>query len=172
MPDAIIDDAIAEASSLVDGYVGGPYASNDFVPGLIQYWTRDVAAYLATLTWRKSKDLTPEDPVVLRYNTVTTMLTDVMNGSLVISSPGNGLNGGTVIDGPPDIAATVVNPFPPTLSPFPMFVEVDYDLYGQGTRMNWAGGRWSYNWAGVPVKPDIPDNGVRVATMDPGPPGG
>jgi phage gp36-like protein len=176
MPDTIIEDAINEAGSVIDSYVGGPYADTDFVPGVITYWCRDMAAYLSTLTWRKSKDLTAQDPVVLRQAYVTQMLQDIRDDKLAIPSPGNGLGSGN--GGPPQtgMVATVVNPFPPTSSPFPLFVEQDYDLYGRGIRLN-RGGRFVTYWGGIPKDEQFPDAvpsdaGTRTTYQDPGPPGG
>lgn len=171
MSDTIIEDAIAEAGAVIDSYVGGPYGSNDYVPGVIQYWCRDVGAYLATLTWRKSKDLTSQDPVVLRYLMTLQLLQDVRDDLLVIASPGNGLGPDGGDAGPPDIDPTVVNSFPPA-SQVPLFVEWDYDLYGAGTRMNARSGRPFPYWGGKSRSDAPADTGKAFAVLDPGPPGG
>lgn len=48
----------------------------------IRWWTRSIAAYYATLTFRKSKDIAEDDPVRLRYQAVMAHLRDVRDGRL------------------------------------------------------------------------------------------
>jgi phage gp36-like protein len=89
LDDPSIIDAINEASSVVDSYVSGPYDTSigDVIPTVISFWTRDIAAYYATLTWRKSKDLTPQDPVTLRYQAALAGLEGIAAGTVSIPMP-------------------------------------------------------------------------------------
>jgi phage gp36-like protein len=96
MDDGTITDAIAEASTIVDTYIMGPYAPTDTVPGVVTYWTRDVAAFLATCTWRKSKDLAAFDPVYLRYQQALGRLAGIPLGLTALppgQSPTTSFNG-------------------------------------------------------------------------------
>lgn len=94
LPDWQIEDAIGEAEGWVNTYLmtrytiptvevtenppeddpdAGPITYN-IAPSPVRGWTRDIAAFLATLTFRKSKDLTEDDPVRLRYMMVLSAL--------------------------------------------------------------------------------------------------
>lgn len=95
LPDWQIEDALLEAEGVVNAYVLARYSiptgeveetnPSDpletwvwvVAPSPVRGWTRDIAAYLATLTFRKHKDLTKDDPVRLRYLMVLQMLEDV-----------------------------------------------------------------------------------------------
>lgn len=88
LSDSQIQDAIKEADGDIDTYVLSSYgipmdADNpDVAIYPVRAWSRDIAAYLATLTFRKSKDLQPDDPVRLRYLRVMDILEQIANGSL------------------------------------------------------------------------------------------
>lgn len=84
LADPQLKDAISEAAARVDAYVGGSYTDP---PDVIQFWTRDIAAYLATLTWRESKDLSENDPVRLRFIQTISMLASVAKGQLKVPLP-------------------------------------------------------------------------------------
>jgi phage gp36-like protein len=87
--DDAIQDAVSEASAIVDSYLDGPYdPTTDTIPTVIKYWTRDIAAYYATLTWRKSLGPGANDPIVLRYDQVLGLLKSVVAGQLPIAMPG------------------------------------------------------------------------------------
>lgn len=118
MDDVTIQDAIAESSAVLDGYIGGPYASTDVVPPVITFWCRDIAAFLATCTWRKSKDFAAMDPVLLRYQWAMGQLTGIATGAIVV--PGDGPSTGNGGSG-----ATVVNQ-----NSFTLFHAWDFDLLG------------------------------------------
>ena len=95
LPDWQIEDAILEAEGVINTYVLARYTiptgevteSNQGTPPILSQvvvapqpvrgWTRDVAAFLATLTFRKHKDLPEDDPVRLRYAMVLKMLEDI-----------------------------------------------------------------------------------------------
>lgn len=80
LEDAQIIDAIVEADSriktyLPDGYTvtevtiqqGDPPAAFIVAPDTIRFWSRDIAAYLATLTYKRHQNVPEDDPVRLRY---------------------------------------------------------------------------------------------------------
>jgi len=95
LPDWQIDDAIEEAEGIVDSYVSMRYTipvseieeTNPEDPGETWIWmvapvpirglTRDVAAYLSALTYRRSKDMEEDDPIRLRYAVALSLLTAI-----------------------------------------------------------------------------------------------
>jgi phage gp36-like protein len=122
VPDAAIQDAIDEAMAIVDAFVGGPYESTDFIPGIVLYWTRDIAAYYATLTWRKSKAPSADNPVVTRYQHAIEMLQSIAEGGLDIPSPADIPDQGTVVN-PADALVASQNGT--------LFNPADFDLTGR-----------------------------------------
>lgn len=50
-------------------------------PLLVKSITEDIAAYLATLTYRQGRDLGRDDPVALRYDRARQLLTKISNGN-------------------------------------------------------------------------------------------
>jgi hypothetical protein len=91
--DAQIEDAIKEADGNIDTYIyskfGIPQDPGD--PNVAVYpvraWSRDIAAYLVTLTFRKSKDLEPDDPIRLRFLWVMGILEKIADGTLTPNLP-------------------------------------------------------------------------------------
>lgn len=88
LPNLQIDLAIQEADSIIDTYLGVP--SSHSVPRdpdddtvavtPVRYWSRNIAAYLATLTFRKGKDLGRDDPVRLRHDDTIALLAMIRDG--------------------------------------------------------------------------------------------
>lgn len=102
LTDAQLDDAIGEADSTIDAYIGGYYAVpvaevSSAVPHPIDFWSRNLAAYFATLAWRGSMDFTDTDPVARRYKETMDALTAVMNGKLRLQLPEN-VSGNSAIE--------------------------------------------------------------------------
>lgn len=94
LTDAQLADAIGEADATIDAYIGGYYAVpvaavNSATPHPIDYWSRNLAAYFATLAWRGSQDFTETDPIARRYKETMDALTAVMNGKLRLQLPEN-----------------------------------------------------------------------------------
>lgn len=95
LTDAQLTDAIAEADALIDGYIGGYYAvpvANDSggnVPHPLDFWSRNIAAYNATLAWRGSLDFADQDPVARRFKDTLDALTAVSKGQLRLQIPDN-----------------------------------------------------------------------------------
>lgn len=56
----------------------------DLAPLIVRGWTRNIAAYLATLTFKRNQDVPENDPVRLRYNMTMESLRAVLGGSLDI----------------------------------------------------------------------------------------
>src|SRR3954463_10997354 len=67
LTDEQLSDAIAEAQSEVDARLAQAPFADGSVPGVVSSITRDVAAYLATLTHRRGNPLPSDHPVALRY---------------------------------------------------------------------------------------------------------
>lgn len=107
LPDWQIDDAIVEAEGVINAYLATRYAitpaeveepnpadpSEVWVtmaaPTPLRGWTRDIAAYLATLTFRRNKDLPEDDPVRLRFSMVMGYLTAIRDRGMNIPLPDN-----------------------------------------------------------------------------------
>lgn len=120
LTDDALDDAIAEATSRVNTRLAGRYdVPFDPVPVMVGFITRDIAMWLAYLTFREVRDLNTElDPVHLRYKAAEALLIDLQNGKTTLpdvpdADPGEG---GT--------AVIVIND-PST----DMFTECDFQLY-------------------------------------------
>ncbi|MGE5612683.1 MAG: phage protein Gp36 family protein [Bacillota bacterium] len=95
-----LQDAIAEADAVIDGYIGRFYAvpvqqipdpatqppgsGALIVPHPLDYWSRNIAAYNATLVYRGSLDFTDNDPVARRYKDTLFALQQVAAGKMQI----------------------------------------------------------------------------------------
>lgn len=78
---AQLSDAIVEATSEVDARLApAPFA--DPVPAIVAAITRDIAAYLATLTHRRGNPLPQGHPVLLRYQRAEQLLGQGAAGNL------------------------------------------------------------------------------------------
>lgn len=101
----VIDYHIGAAQAEVDGRLAGRYlVPFTTVPALVKVLTVDVAAYLATLTYRQSKDLAIDDPVRLRYQRALDMLKELATGTMDLPS-------GQIPDGGPTGIAHTRNPY-------------------------------------------------------------
>lgn len=96
LTDPQLAGSIRDAEDLVNGYTGTEYDDMD-VPPLIQTLTKHVAAYYATLTFRKNVELSQRDPVVLRFNSAVATLQAISQG-LVNAQPYNEDQPGTAPD--------------------------------------------------------------------------
>lgn len=110
LSDQQLSDAISEADSIIDGYIGGHYAVPvaavaGSAPSPLGYWSRTTAAYLATCTYRQSLDFADTDPVARRYNAVMSALKDVSTGKMVLQLPEN------VSENAASGAGTPINPY-------------------------------------------------------------
>lgn len=121
--DNAIKDAIAQAQAVVDGYLGTVYTlpitqvvespTGDLVaPGSIPYWARDIAAWYATLTFKRNQPIGATDPVQLRYNAAIVALTRIQNGQSSIPELDVTIGDG---GGPSTGVAVTVNQYAGTL---------------------------------------------------------
>lgn len=84
--DSALAGAIEDAQNEVDGklaarYSGIPFVAAD-VPPIVKSITMNIAAYLATLTFRRTLDMTDQDPVSLRYARAEANLTAIVKGQM------------------------------------------------------------------------------------------
>lgn len=83
-----IADAIAEADATINLYLSipgehqVPLDVDEIATPPVRYWSRNIAAFLATLTFRKGKDLGENDPVRLRYTDTMTALIAIRDGKM------------------------------------------------------------------------------------------
>lgn len=142
LSNAQLQDAITEADSKIDSYIGGRYTTpviNDAtgvpyvaVPHPLDYWSRNIAAYLATLTNNKSQDLDETDPVIRRYNATVLDMVAVRDGKANLVIPENTTSSSEAS------AGQVINPYAGNL-----FGPCDFDL--RPSSPGWGlypGGNW------------------------------
>lgn len=106
LTDAELLDQIVEAGREIDARLADRYTVPfplDAVPPLVAQLTRDVAAYLATLTHRRFQALDDRHPVVLRYRRAQGILGDLQAGRASLEG------GGPSSVPAADADATVVN---------------------------------------------------------------
>lgn len=103
LSDTQLNDAIAEADAVIDSYIAKYYAvpvaeiitgsdedgTVGAIPHPIDYWSRNIASYNATLVVRKSLDFTDDDPVARRYNATMSALVGVSKGQATLQLPEN-----------------------------------------------------------------------------------
>lgn len=96
LTDTQLSDAIAEADSLIDGYIGAYYAvpvvplqGQTLPPHPIDYFSRNLASYNATLTYREGLDFADTDPVARRYTNTIAVLTKISTGIVRLQLPQN-----------------------------------------------------------------------------------
>lgn len=88
--DPQLQDAISEADARVDSYLAALYVTPvTETSATVKALSRDIAAYLATLTYRKGKDLQDADPVIRRYNDAIGFLKDAAAGRVTLTIPTN-----------------------------------------------------------------------------------
>ena len=114
LTDEQLTEAIGRASSKVSAYAGTTFepdasAPDVVVPDLIASLTVAIATYYATLTYRKSKDLSQWDPVVLGYQDALQTLKDIASGTIQVTPPDPG-------EPSPTGAARVINTLPRTFT--------------------------------------------------------
>lgn len=111
LADGPISAAIAQASNKVSAYAGTVYETDPAtptvtVPDLVVTLTIQLAVYYATLIYRKSKDLTAQDPVALMYADAMRTLMDINSGKISVDPvpPGDPVStGGHVVQTVPRI---------------------------------------------------------------------
>lgn len=65
----------------------------------VRSWTRNIAAYLSALSFRRNKDLSEFDPIYLRYIATMSTLDKVLKGDIDLDLPvvGGGSSDGVVV---------------------------------------------------------------------------
>jgi phage gp36-like protein len=121
LSDSQLTNAIAEATNEIDARVqGAPFTT---IPPVISSIARDIAAYFATLAYRKGNLLPPEHPVALRYAHAQALLTSAARGELDLTQDTEPVAGGDV---------AIVNQYEGSL------FSLDSEGIGEGTRaMPW-----------------------------------
>lgn len=105
LSDRQIADQIREAMAFVDTFLSLRYLIEPFVTtqdplegvgpaqqitvakSPVREWTRSIAAYFTNLTYRRSKDIGEDDPIVLRYNITVRALESVRDGRANLALP-------------------------------------------------------------------------------------
>jgi hypothetical protein len=86
MSDDLLNSACLRASAKISSSIGQIYGTDSSgatipVPEVIQQLTLSVAAYFATLSYRKNKPLDARDPVQLLYNDALLDLASIQKGA-------------------------------------------------------------------------------------------
>lgn len=113
LEDYQLSAAIGRASSKVSAYVGTTYVvdANDpviVVPDLVTDLTVAIGSYYATLTYRKGKDLSQYDPILLGYQDAMATLQDIVAGKIEVAP--------TAPADPTDRPGHVINTVPKTFT--------------------------------------------------------
>jgi len=90
LTDAQLNAAIAQASAKVSAYAGTSFVVDAAdpvvtVPDLVATITIQLATFYATLTYRKGKDLSQFDPVVLGAAEANRTLQDIVTGKIEVA---------------------------------------------------------------------------------------
>lgn len=106
LSDGQLADAIREADGIIKTYLSRYYTISEFEQEQasltnpqqtvtveaaaypVRGWSRDIAAYLATMTFRKHKDISEDDPVRLRYGLAMANL-DLVRKREITLDPGD-----------------------------------------------------------------------------------
>lgn len=91
LSDSELQEAIDEASTIIDSRLASDYTVPfPDPPPAVQIIARDLAAYLATLTYRKGNPLPDNDPVARRYAVATGLLDEIVKGKAILPQLGSG----------------------------------------------------------------------------------
>lgn len=140
LTDGQLADAIAEADATIDSYLNRFYTvpvANDATTGQtphpVDFWSRNIAAYNATLSYRGSQDFADGDPVARRYLGTMEALKGVSQGTASLNLPFNAGDSGVANAGPP------INPYTGTLW-------APEDFVTSGPDRVWPGPFWRSGW--------------------------
>lgn len=134
LDEAQIVDAIKQADSIIDSHVLARYTipmNGEVAVDVVRFWSRDIAAYLATLSFKRNKNVPVDEPVRLRFNVVMAGLVAIRDGKATVNLPAIGAETGE--DG-----VYVINQYEGT-----MFGPEDFGLVTAGYRPGfhiWPGG--------------------------------
>lgn len=77
--------AVDDATNEINGKIAARYTLPiEPQPAILNRIARDIAAYFATLTYRRGDPILPGDPVQLRYNAAEALLAQIQAGTLVL----------------------------------------------------------------------------------------
>lgn len=129
LPDHQLQNAIIEAANEINARISSRYALplSVPIPQIVESLNRDIAAYMATLTYRRNKALADDDPVSLRYQRAQKLLDGIGSGKVALP-----IVGGTETT---SAEAAVANLYEGDL-----FGPEDFDLATDGARPRWQGG--------------------------------
>lgn len=138
LDDATLVGPCQQASDEVDARLSTRYTTPfppNAIPTVVQSITADIAAYLATLIYRKGQPVEPTDPVYLRWHRAQAFLKDLTSGAAQLS--------GVAAVGPGAGSVVVSNP----IGTVPLFGPDDYDLFpqvgtGRLSAERWVSGHW------------------------------
>lgn len=85
LADSDLQAAVDDATDEINGKIGGRYSLPLVIsptPSILSRIARDIAAYFATLTYRRGDPIVTGDPVQLRYNAAESLLTQIQNGTI------------------------------------------------------------------------------------------
>lgn len=107
LSDDDLEQAIAEAQAEIDARLASRYTVpfSFPVPVVIEQATRDIAAYLGTLTFRRGDPIDANDPVQLRYNRAQALLASIQAGKTELPVGSDGPLSEATAD------AEVINPY-------------------------------------------------------------
>lgn len=137
LTDEKLEGQIAEADATINNYIGRFYTvpvdvSDPASAAVVMPLSRDIAAYLATLTYRMSKDFTERDPVELRYRHAMKQLERVAEGLITLPLP------------TPDDPTTSQNDvYVQNQYEGDMFVPGDFSIGAGPFYPGWNEGRWN-----------------------------
>lgn len=83
-----ITSQINEADGVINAYIGVRYdipqdpSDLSVAVSPIRWWSRTIAAFLATLVYKQNKDVGPDEPIRLRYREVMGFLEDIRDGKM------------------------------------------------------------------------------------------
>lgn len=116
LDDATLNGPCQQASDEVDARLSARYqVPLPAVPAVVADITTDIAAYLATLTYRGGQPVDSTDPMYLRYQRALGLLKDITTGAATLPSVEAGAPQGSVV---------TANPVPDGL-----FTPEDFDLW-------------------------------------------
>lgn len=131
LTDAQLSDSIAEADAIIDGYLSGVYTTpvaGAPAPHPIDFLSRNIAAYNATLAFRGSQDFTDTDPIARRYKDSLAFLQAVGANKVSLPLPRN--TGGA---GATTSAGAAINPYVGDL-----WTPDDFSIAPSGQRYPWG----------------------------------
>lgn len=126
LADEDLDDAIRKAQAEVDAKLGIRGYTVPFTgpPELVIDITTDIAAYLATLTYRRGEQISRDEPVSLAYTRAEQMLSQITSGAATLQAPGGTVEAASA-------AGVVTNPVAGDL-----WDAADFDLVQQTTNFD------------------------------------